>query len=68
MNGRISRRDVLGALGAGLIIPGIASRASPPPPLFKLRTITAGISLNSVTDFEAIEAAFEFLTKLEMHT
>jgi uncharacterized protein (UPF0210 family) len=57
----LSRRGFLGALGAGLLGPALARSGAVTPPLFRIRTITAGISLRSAGDVEALDEALAFL-------
>jgi uncharacterized protein (UPF0210 family) len=61
-NGLISRRDAVGLLGAGLLLPflpvleGEGER-------FRIRTITAGIELRSASDLDRIRATIGFLNQ-----
>src|SRR5438046_6138389 len=64
----ISRRDMVALLGAAALTPlarsGWRGPARPPPgPGFRIRTITAGITLHSPADMEGPEAALDFLQR-----
>ena len=65
----LSRRRFLGVLGAGLLWP-VALRSGAPGSRpgdgrfpFRVRTITAGVRLESATDFSRLENAIDFLVE-----
>ncbi len=57
----VTRRTVAGALGAGLVMPPLALRANEADKLYRIRTITAGVSLSSLRDLDEVESAIGFL-------
>ena len=58
----LSRREFLGVVGAGALATLPGWRMIPPPPEFRIRTITAGITLGDATDLDAMHSAVEFLS------
>ncbi|MFT4826404.1 MAG: hypothetical protein ACJAUG_003285 [Halioglobus sp.] len=68
---KISRRDLMGLIGSGILAPPLVFSASDAIALkspasdrnFKIRTITAGVTLAGPEDFVKLRSAVEFLTK-----
>ncbi|MDE2149143.1 MAG: DUF711 family protein [Gammaproteobacteria bacterium] len=60
----MTRRAFTGLAGQSLLLPftsSLGAATTPSAPLFRIRTITAGITLRSARDHEAIEKAAHFL-------
>ena len=64
MSTPFSRREFFEMLGAGLLMPAAMRLRSSIRKSFRIRTITAGIELQSATDMEKVEEAFRFLERV----
>ncbi len=61
MSDSLSRRDLLGMLGIGLLGATATQAEATASPSFPIRTITAGISLKNAQDYRLLDAALKFL-------
>jgi uncharacterized protein (UPF0210 family) len=59
----VSRRGFLGTLGAGLLLPFTTRQRPRARHPFRVRTITAGVRLESAADFGGIDSALGFLRR-----
>lgn len=57
-----TRRDVLSLIAGAPLLLGAATLPSPPP-LFRVRAITSGVTLQNGSDLQSVERALAFLTR-----
>lgn len=59
----LTRREFLALAGAALAAPSLLAANASPARAFRVRAITAGVSLRNAGDFETLASAFDFLQK-----